>query len=504
MMATEAPIPDLFEDSKPAAIQKEVVQINTPTKDSVVNLEKDLAEVSEKREPAPTKFVAKGGKNALLARVQVAQERARLAQEAKKKAFIELENARLEEERILRGLGGEMKDEKDNADASLNSDLFETLNNSEHLLLNPESKNSANPRTTQDSPAVAPQANDTTASNPPPPPHEESAKIEEDFAAFQLDEDGNSLSFNEKRRMLQEQEEILRKIQQEKEANDNAIAELTGCNVSAVTLPTNPDGSQTTVEIAPNKRVALHGRGRTEAAIADGTAVLVQCVYCQNWMQVTPSATLMFCPVCQVVSPVQHQDNVMTTEEAIRMSLDRKMAEKLQNQFYIENEEDEAKETENDMGIMDKLKTSFWGNTEEAVLVTPKNSDKQQSWGQYFSSLVPGTAEEFSDVPNRGSAEITISKQPPVKLTPKVYGSNYPVDGYDAERSSLLPGRVAESKPLFSCIADQVSNIITGQPDEVPEEVHGVDSSDLLVVSQIRKDEDGSGAYASLGSKDKL
>jgi len=40
------------------------------------------------------------------------------------------------------------------------------------------------------------------------------------------------------------------------------------------------------VKIGNNQTVALHGQERTKKAIKDGTAILVQCINCQNWMQV--------------------------------------------------------------------------------------------------------------------------------------------------------------------------------------------------------------------------
>jgi hypothetical protein len=59
-------------------------------------------------------------------------------------------------------------------------------------------------------------------------------------------------------------------------------------------------------------------------------------------MQVTPTATLMLCPVCQVVSPVDRQTAVFTKEEAMQMEADRQMAEQLQQEEYQHAEEQEA------------------------------------------------------------------------------------------------------------------------------------------------------------------
>jgi len=49
----------------------------------------------------------------------------------------------------------------------------------------------------------------------------------------------------------------------------------------------------------------------------------------------------MFCPVCQVVSPVNQQTEVMRKEEAVQLTLEQKMAERLPNDECEEQEEDE-------------------------------------------------------------------------------------------------------------------------------------------------------------------
>lgn len=556
MMATQTTRTHIEEDSKPAAVMKQAVQSNAPTKESALSLERDLSSavgVIEKREPAPgaPKMAAKGGKNALLAKVKAAQERARSAQEAKKKALRDLENVRLEEERILKGLEEELANEEEATSEKGEEDLTNT-NSDLFVTLNKTTENSANPShdAIQSAPIaplsttvadefidllsqstivpVQPPTQEPSATAPPPSFDEIVEHTQEDLAAFQLDTDGNDMSPEEQQRMMKEQEEILRQIQEEKEANERVINELMQGDSATAAANRAPSAAITgsvqsenlaassTVQIAPNKRVALHGQDRTKAAIAAGTAVLVQCVYCQNWMQVTPSATLMFCPVCQVVSPVQHQTTVMTTEDAVRMSLDRKMAENMQNEEYEEQREEQKKEEGE--GIMGKLKSSIWGgeSSEQAVLVTNHGDkvapDGKQSWGDYISSLMP-IANEQPDVPNQGSAEIVIGsaakrkKQPQASSAQKMSPKPAQVNGNEEENvesESLLPGRVAESKPLFSCMVEQVSNILGGSTD-LPEEgeVHGVDASSLLSVPDVRN-KDGSGGYAALGSEDKI
>jgi hypothetical protein len=100
------------------------------------------------------------------------------------------------------------------------------------------------------------------------------------------------------------------------------------------------------VKIANNQMVALHSQDCTKRAIREGTAILVQCIKCQNWMQVTDLASLMFCPICQVVSPVIKQSKVLSKVEPIQLTMDRRLAKKLQAKYNnqgIEDVEEEGK-----------------------------------------------------------------------------------------------------------------------------------------------------------------
>merc|ERR1712087_220451 len=175
-----------------------------------------------------------------------------------------------------------------------------------------------------------------------------------------------------------------------------------------------------TVEIAPNKRVALHGQDRTKEAIANGTAVLVQCLNCQNWMQVTPTATLMFCPVCQVVSPVEHQSSVWTKEEAVQMSLDRKLAEKIQNEEWAAQELQSNEGGGEEEGFLSTFKAAVFGSSSNAATGVPSGNPNalqsntaqaQKSWSEYLSSLISSSPAEQDSGPKPRSAEIVVGRK---------------------------------------------------------------------------------------------
>ena len=140
---------------------------------------------------------------------------------------------------------------------------------------------------------------------------------EEQLDMAGLDLDGMPMSPEERRKMMEEQRAIMEQIQKEKQANEAAIAAVkaenfedraNGAASSQQRAPTSvaraaamtesgevdstlsEEAERTrTVDIGGGQRVALQGQERTKAAIASGTAILVQCMNCQNWMQVTDS-----------------------------------------------------------------------------------------------------------------------------------------------------------------------------------------------------------------------
>jgi len=73
---------------------------------------------------------------------------------------------------------------------------------------------------------------------------------------------------------------------------------------STSTTPTSSHHLTTQHEITPGKNVTLYSQEATKKAVEEGTAHLVKCLSCNGWMQVIKSATLVFCPNCQIISPV--------------------------------------------------------------------------------------------------------------------------------------------------------------------------------------------------------
>lgn len=312
------------------------------------------------------------------------------------------------------------------------------------------------------------------------------------------------LSEEERHALIEEQRQIMAQIEEERQANAqaianahadafdqrsaNAVAQVASDNVPrrAAMPAVEADGSTRTVDLGGGQQVALHGQERTRAAIADGTAILVQCVHCQNWMQVTDTATLMYCPVCSVVSPVERQSAVLTKEEAMQMSADRKMAEQLQQEEYADQEEEEEEES--------------WWDSVTSMFVSKKSSDAPpqpqpqqvapKERGEMGVSLPPGSIPERGGlVQARTGEEETIT-----------FSNSF------EEREGLLlnqnagmeRARVAEQKPLFSCVVDSVSTAASSMAgalttttlsEDDEGNVHGVDSSSLLAVTRAGRGE---------------
>ena len=413
--------------------------------------------------------------------------------------------------------------------------------------------------------------------------------VVDDDDCLAYDENGNPLSPEQRQALLDEQRLLYENIMKEKAANDAAIAQANadafdlrsssaaaramsggatatssnlvdsnrvmdsvGRNVEPTTTAAAGSsssaaaaGTDTTdeatrresrrmVQIGNNQMVALHGQDRTKKAIKEGTAILVQCINCQNWMQVTDTATLMFCPVCQVVSPVIHQNEVMTKEEAIQLTMDRKLAEKLQAEAYEQGGSSSAEtggETKQDEGYLARFFGGIGGfvadatdGAVEALSSSPTTStttaagggeqERSDSWWNKISSIVsygvehdrgelgvtrpPGApASQYPAAQQRGSTTATVSGRSPTHhndeetrglLSPVV------VDGNEA---NLPSGRVAEQRPLFSCVMDSV-NSATAAVFSTGEDVEGIDSSSLLVTNAGRGVEESECDYEQL------
>lgn len=201
------------------------------------------------------------------------------------------------------------------------------------------------------------------------------------------------------------------------------------------------------------------------------------------------------------IAPPSTQNPVIqeSVREAIQMEEDRRLAEQLQQ------EENAA-----------------------VVAETSNNATQEESswWDTIAGAMggATGTAPSVEDYGDRRSAEINVSHPPGFSMTPSqraLHGSlreDYERQALNSgtsaassrARSSAPPaGRVAESKPLFSCVVDSVASAATAATSaataaaayaygEDDEELNGVDTTSFLNVGQVGDDRESSGNYNQL------
>lgn len=505
--------------SKVAPVEEEASKPKSPS-EHVEDLERRLAmlgtvttpkePVTEevKRDDSPPAFAVpeskpaeiKGGKNALLARIMAAQEKAKTAakkpepepapptdllDDAPPPAFDETLLPPPKEEEAPPPPFEAIEQQVDPPPS------FETI---EEPPIYEEMKDTAPPA------PMAPayedlldheQQNSVEHIQPMPAP---TSTMEEEIMGME------GLSEEERNALIEEQRQIMAQIEQEKQANAQAIAnaqadafDQRSANAVAqvasdsgptrAVMPPSDSAETRTVDLGGGQHVALHGQERTRAAIANGTAILVQCIHCQNWMQVTDTATLMFCPVCSVVSPVEKQNAVLTKEEAMQMTADRRMAEQLQKEEYADDEEEEEE------SWWDSVTSMFTFRAPSAAPAAQRQPQQLASTGrgEMGVSLPPGS------IPDRGSG--LVAAQTGNETETITFSNSFEErEGLLLNNDSRMPkARVAERQPLFSCVVDSVSTAASSMAgalttttlsEDEEGNVHGVDSSSLLAVTR--------------------
>jgi hypothetical protein len=357
-------------------------------------------------------------------------------------------------------------------------------------------------------------------------------------AAFDYDTFGNLITTEEKLRIEEEQSYILEMIQRENAEKNVQQATMYSSNclpssdvksydrlpslhssadkkldTTKSITPTATSDPQTNalvgpvvkshnsfrmVTVGPGKQIQVHDQTKTREAIQRGTAVLVECVSCSQWLQVADSAKLMFCPCCEAVVPVVPQYRVKTREEAIRLTRDRQVAERLQNEFILESESSASPTATGDQSD-NELTFSSWREYFSAIFSTaPKHSGNQQfgiacnqcSSSRIFSYPAEGRCKQESTADNGKSS----SQQRPQQIyTAQIIGNEETGRSNDEEETtSLLPARVANHQQnLFSCVEKSFSSVFSSmgrfgygeeeKNEEVDEELLALTNRDILL-----------------------
>uniref|UniRef100_A0A7S3KZC6 Uncharacterized protein n=1 Tax=Amphora coffeiformis TaxID=265554 RepID=A0A7S3KZC6_9STRA len=342
---------------------------------------------------------------------------------------------------------------------------------------------------------------------PPPPSQEQEAHspqqvgLDEETLQAILGMEGMSMA--EKQAMIDEQERIMREIEEKNKPVSAADAFRQRSHAAAVqaigggaagSSSTTSAAAQRTVDIGNGHEVALKGQEQTQKAIQDGTAVLAQCLSCQNWMQVTGNATLMFCPTCQTVSPVLKADD---TEAAAQLKADMELAQRLQNEEYSAAEQrDQQRQQRSSSNSPNKKKSS--------------TASSSSSWWDYLgfgsgataATGVAAPAPSFAvKPPVRG--DMGVSRPPGSsgrRLEPAQTGEEGGI-GYSHSYEDDGPllgggGGAAVVAPrqtsLFACVGDSITSAATQLTNALNTDeegnVHGVDSSGLLAMPQVGRE----------------
>ncbi|CAJ1951230.1 unnamed protein product [Cylindrotheca closterium] len=332
--------------------------------------------------------------------------------------------------------------------------------------------------TTTPQPNSSPTTTTTATTTPEPAAVPAPPQIDEDLLA--------SLPPEEREALLAEQRQIWEEIERKKAA---APKPLTGAAAKAAAFnqrsaasvanvvdtpafarppaPKTPPrsnvsaGSSNTVNLGDGD-VPLHGSGQTDKAIKDGTALVVQCMSCNNWMQVTGEANLMLCPVCGVVCPVEKTGATADMTTAAQVAADQQLAEELQKEEYkqVSNYRDRRR-------------------TENAAAGGAPGGQSWMDWIAGTPTAAPGTAAgATARSPTNNAAA---SPRSPNERQGLIAGnSGNGGNGNGGARVAQQP------QSLFACVADSITTAaeqMTGiQLSEDKEgNVHGVDSSSLLI-----------------------
>jgi len=277
------------------------------------------------------------------------------------------------------------------------------------------------------------------------------------------------------------------------------------------------DLTPSTVDIGDGLRVPLHGQEITRNAMSKGTSILVECLNCQSWMQIAEHAKLMLCPCCSVVSPVVKQTEVLTKDEAKQLMEDRKLAERLQSMEYEEqNQQITTGEGVRDPTLLSRSTfPAVAGRVAQADSLSSSSGGKRKSWWDELVSAVSSSTSSDSTSttkPTNANASPAVAIQPlkSRQLYSASTGIGHIDDPTSLEQEGLLSvgrpvattkkgigrpaARVAERQPLFSCLVDSVTStanalgtVLTTNTIEDDKEgnVHGVDTSSLLMVPDV-------------------
>lgn len=277
-----------------------------------------------------------------------------------------------------------------------------------------------------------------------------------------------------KKIIYEDQIRILDQIQASKQQEQQQTTAVGASSNEMVTetmtaVPAPPPSR--TIQLGPDHFVPLHGPEKTRSAIEQGTAILTQCCNCSSYLQVTSTATLMYCPCCQTVSPVEATSSCKSREEVLQENNDRKLAQKMQDEEYAQNREGTESSTSNFWGM--NVFGKHRGQQQEQG--QSQQQQTQGTWSEYFSSFIYSAGEEES-APLQTSNNNT--------STP-LYSVETGTEENTNFSQQYSPATVAERKPMYSCIVDGANTVAETvsrgwSQSETENMYNGIDTTALL------------------------
>jgi len=348
----------------------------------------------------------------------------------------------------------------------------------------------------------APMFEDLQMQQPPPQEYHPTPlppPIEAAPPALDIDESIlNALEPAEREAFLEEQRKILEQIEREKSNNEassataramefdqrssSAVANVAasyeggGRSSSSRSRPSSSRGP--TVNLGGESgEVAVRGSEETQRAIENGTAVIVNCMSCDQWMQVTEAAELMYCPICATVCPVEKQGAATTANmnAAAQLAADAELAKKLQSEEYAGADQRRSRRSR---------------SQQSSSATTPTTG---KSWYDWLTggSEAPAPAPATRSAATSGTSS---RSSPPSSGTGGGGGLLSAQTGEESSRSynsgsNSGGARVAEPpKSMFSCVADSMGSAVTQMYQINADDegnVHGVDSQGLLAMPDV-------------------
>jgi len=329
----------------------------------------------------------------------------------------------------------------------------------------------------------APMQTHTSTQDLPPP----------SFVQYEQNEIVDAVhSENDTEKMVQEQKEILEQLERDKAANDKAIAEAATSGllesesitatpdsrtVQTATTSSRSNGSSTqyesgnTINIGPNTKVTLRGEEQTRAAINNGTAMIVQCINCRNWMQVANTATLMFCPSCSTISRVLPQHQITSLDEAKVLMAHKRKKERKEEKARKLKEYREMTWGQYVKSFFVTVEPTQTTSTSTTSTATDSYSNSRPS-SERFQTASGFSREDYEDYYDEGEVE---TRQ-----------SLLPVSTFETEQEPP-PAQIAEKRPLHSCLTGLTKTLTggAGYPGNRGNEIDGIDSTALLSVTRV-------------------